>query len=93
MTAHENQSHRLTMSCGANYRVCVQGVVDRESANDYTSMVVSYQDRDTPHTISILIGWVQDQAEHLGLLQNLYQLRLPLISVRWRKRLACTRPR
>lgn len=90
MTMHVNQPQRLTMSCGAEYRVCVQGVVDRGWANDYTSMVVSYRNRGTPHTISILIGWIQDQAELLGLVNNLYGLGLPLISVRWRKRKSST---
>jgi hypothetical protein len=72
MTAHENQSHRVSISGGAQYNVFIQSVVNREWADDYTSMVVSYGDCDTPRTISILIGWVQDQAEPLGLLQNLH---------------------
>lgn len=86
MTMDVNQSQWLSMSCGAKYRICIQGMVDKDWADDFTRMVVSYRDRGTPHTISILIGWVQDQAELLGLLQNLHRLSLPLISVRWRKK-------
>jgi hypothetical protein len=93
MTMHMNESTRLTMSCGAEYRVCVQGVVDRGWVDDFSRMVVSYRDRGTAHAISILIGWVQDQAELLGLVNNLYGLGLPLISVRWRTRRVSAGPR
>jgi hypothetical protein len=77
---------RLTMSGPAEYRICVQGAIERSWAELFAGMKVAYRNVTTPNALTVLTGDVLDQAELIGLLNRLYGLGLPLVSVQWRRR-------
>jgi hypothetical protein len=79
------QQYRLTMSDPAEYRVCVQGAIERSWMELFARMKVSYRNVATPNAVTVLTGDVLDQAALMGLLNRLYGLGLPLVSVQWRR--------
>jgi hypothetical protein len=78
------EHERLTMAGAAAYRVCVQGAIERSWADLFGGMKVTYRNLATPNALTVLTGDVLDQAELIGLLNRLYGLGLPLVSVQWR---------
>lgn len=75
------QSERLTLFDPATYRICVQGTIAPTWCEDFTSMTISYTDPDGPTPRTFLEGRVLDQAQLIGLITQLYDLGLPLVSV------------
>ena len=65
----------------ATYRIVVQGALSEASRRRFAGMTIESGsgDGDTPRTT--LVGHVRDQAELRGLLDALYGLHLPVISV------------
>jgi hypothetical protein len=80
------QQDRLTMSGPAEYRICVQGAIERSWTDLFAGMKVAYRNVASPGALTVLTGDVLDQAELIGLLNRLYGLGLPLVSVQWRRR-------
>ena len=78
-------SDPLTMSRPAEYRICVQGAIERSWSELFDGMRVSYRHVATPNALTVLTGDVQDQAALMGLLNRLYGLGLPLVSVQLRQ--------
>lgn len=78
------QRDRLTMAGPAEYRVRVQGVVERSWVDQSTRMKVSYRNVGRADAVTVLTGDVLDQAELIGLLNHLYSLGAPLVSIQWR---------
>jgi hypothetical protein len=81
------QRGRLTMAGPAQYRVRLQGVIERNWVDQLARMRVSYRNVGRANARTILTGEVLDQAELMGLLNRLYGLGLPLVSVQWLERL------
>jgi hypothetical protein len=81
------QRGRLTMAGPAQYRVRLQGVIERNWVDQLARMKVSYRNVGTAKARTILTGEVLDQAELMGLLNRLYGLGLPLVSVQWLEQL------
>jgi hypothetical protein len=48
-------------------------------------MRVTFRHLSTPDAVTFLTGDVLDQADLMGLLNRLYGLGLPLVSVQWRR--------
>ncbi len=71
------------MSGSASYRVCVQGAIDYGWAGQFAGMVLTYEDAATLRARTVLTGKLPDQAGLIGLLNRLYGLGLPLVSVQW----------
>jgi hypothetical protein len=63
-------------------RICVQGAVDQSWAEQLNGLTVSSQTLigDTAPT-TVLFGLMTDQAALIGLVNALYSLGLPLVSV------------
>jgi len=80
------QRDRLTMAGPAAYRVCVQGVIERNWVAQFTRMKVSYRNVGRLDVVTVLAGDVLDQADMMGLLNHLYGYGMPLVSVQWRRR-------
>ena len=77
----EKKSKRLTLDSKAVYRIQVQGCLeeswsDRLAGMEITMNIQVYQD-----PVTTLLGEVKDQAELIGVLNGLYELRMPLISL------------
>ena len=72
---------RLKLSDPALYRLCVQGKIAQAWGEDFTNMVMSYEESAGPYPTTTLEGRVLDQAELIGLINQLYGLGLSLVSV------------
>ena len=74
----------LTMASPAIYQIEVQGNVDSSWHDNLAGMNITWT--DTGHSIiTTLIGRLKDQAALAGLLQSLYEMRLPILSVQYRE--------
>jgi hypothetical protein len=64
-----------------SYRIIVQGALDSEWSDRLAGLAISTVTRGeaTPHTH--LEGRIMDQAELRGVLESLYDLHLPILSV------------
>ena len=76
---------RLGMASPATYHICVQGAIQRSWSELFTGMRVTFRHLSTPDAVTFLTGDVLDQADLIGLLNRLYGLGLPLVSVQWRR--------
>ena len=78
-----NQRVPFTLGTAATYRVSVAGCCAPESIDHLAGMCVESAKgegsdrRDT----TTLVGRVSDQAQLIGLLNTLYEMRLPLLEV------------
>ena len=72
--------HRLTLYEPAWYRIRIQGMLD-ESWAEELGMGIGWLKESGQEPVTILKGEVLDQAALLGLLNRLYGLGLPLLSV------------
>jgi hypothetical protein len=77
----QESSTNLKMYKPVKYRICVQGVVDESWADYYSNMTIRVVQQPGRNSQSTLIGWLQDQAALMGVLERLYGLCLPILSV------------
>jgi hypothetical protein len=71
----------INMSSPAIYRVRVGGKLDADLARRLDGVNLSEESASPEMPISILVGRMIDQAALSGLLNSLYELHLPLLSV------------
>ena len=64
-----------------NYRITVEGHLDDKWSDCMGGMTISATRHTDQGAVTTLVGRVRDQAELFGLLNTLYELHLPLISV------------
>jgi len=74
--------HKLTLDQPVTYRIKVPGVLDKKWLDWNGGMTAMIESTENGVPISVLTLTV-DQAALQGLLQQLYSLGLPLISVIW----------
>ena len=64
-----------------NYRIRVQGFLDETWSERLGGMTILTSVRGSQGQVTMLIGQLKDQAELSGVLNTLYELHLPLLSV------------
>jgi hypothetical protein len=77
-----NKLKKIEFGGPAMYRIVVQGVLSEVSRRRVAGMTIESTqggEKEAPRTI--LIGHVRDQAELRGVLDTLYGLHLPVITV------------
>jgi len=72
--------NRVQLETPATYRILVQGHLDEEWSDRLGDMVITRAFTDKKHPITILVGHLADQAALSGVLNTLYDLRMPLLS-------------
>ena len=72
---------RLTLGMAASYRICAQGALDASWSDRLGGMRITTCRREGYAPVTMLIGPLRDQAALLGVLNSLYDLHLPLVSV------------
>ena len=82
MTDQAHGAHP-TMHSPAIYRVRVIGRLDPAWSDRLEDMQVSESSTADGETVTALMGQLADQAALSGVLDTLYQLRLPILSVDW----------
>jgi hypothetical protein len=65
----------------ATYRIKVEGKLDESWSDRLGGMRITTHGRKDQTTVTTLIGRVRDQAELTGVLNSLYELHLPILSV------------
>ncbi len=80
MAAVRNGSD-LNFTSPANYRICVKGFLDESWSERLIGMTIENQVTKATSPIAALYGQVRDQTELLGLLNSLYEMHLPLVSL------------
>ena len=71
---------RLTLADPASYCIRVQGVLG-EDWSKHLGMTIEVEHNEARHPVTKLTGRVADQAALFGLLDSLYGLGFPLLSV------------
>ncbi len=79
----ENSSYlkRLTLGKPASYFIKVQGFLDESWSDRLAGMQIKTSSQGNIE-VTTLRGHVRDQAELLGVLNSLYELHLPLLSLK-----------
>lgn len=78
---NEKESKRLKIWSSATYRITVEGNIDEKWSDHLASLSMSTKKRADKPTVTTLTGVIRDQAELTGLLNILYELHLPILSV------------
>ena len=71
----------LKLETPATYRIRVQGHLDDSWADRLGDMVITKAFTANKQPITILVGHLADQAALTGVLNTLYELHLPLLSM------------
>lgn len=72
----------ISLSTSMTYRITAQGWLDDSWSARLSGMHIKVQIPENKKPIVILDGKLKDQADLLGVLNNLYELRLPILSVK-----------
>ena len=67
----------------ANYRIEVQGVLDKSCTECLADMCISSRRGVGQSQVTTLTGRIVDQAELLGVLNSIYELHLPILLVKF----------
>ena len=76
-----NTKNDLTFSSPVRYRICVKGFLDESWSERFNDMRISNQVSGEISPMAVLAGPVIDQTELVGVLNSLYEMHLPLVSV------------
>jgi hypothetical protein len=71
----------LKLETPATYRIRVQGRLDKSWADRLGGMAITADPAAEKAPVTILVGHLADQAALSGILNTLYELHLPLLSV------------
>jgi hypothetical protein len=78
---NEKKSKRLKIWSSATYRITVEGNIDEKWSDHLGALSLSTKKRADKSTVTTLKGFIRDQAELSGLLNILYEMHLPILSV------------
>ena len=65
----------------ATYHIEVEGHIDESWSDRLGGMRITTRRRKDQTTVTTLVGRVRDQAELTGLLNSLYELHMPILTV------------
>jgi len=71
----------LTLGTPATYRITVQGYLDSSWSDHFGGLAVSNEVGKDGSPLTVLTGWLVDQAALFGILDGLYGLGFPLVAV------------
>jgi len=74
-------SKAAQFSAPGNYRIKVQGQLRPDWSDRFGAMQIFSPPAEADSAVTVLLGHVSDQAELAGILNTLYELHLPLLSV------------
>ena len=72
---------KLMVSTPATYRICVQGHWDEKWSDYVQGMSISTEYDECQNPVTTLTGQLLDQAAFMGVINTLYNHRLPILSV------------
>lgn len=72
---------KLVMSSPATYRICVHGHLDVKWSDYVQGMSIATDYDECQNPVTTLTGQLLDQAAFMGVINALYDYRLPILSV------------
>ncbi len=69
----------------ALYRICILGTLDKQWSDYYGGMTIEHESDPQRGAVSILMGKLADQAALIGVLDALYDIGCPILSVEYRE--------
>jgi hypothetical protein len=78
---HVQSADEVTFDGPAVYRIRVRGKIPASWANRLEDMAISVEARGPDRSVTTLSGELGDQASLAGVLNSIYGLRLPVLSV------------
>lgn len=85
MATNFQNSKYFSFSSRAQYKIHVQGHIDDSWSDRLGGLAIFSSIGDDNKPITTLEGAVTDQAELLGILNSIYEMHLPLLSVTYVK--------
>jgi hypothetical protein len=79
--ANNRFSNAIHFDRPAIYQICVQGIIDPNWSDRLAGMTIRQVAEEASPPFTILDGELNDQAALLGVLNSLYELHLPVLSV------------
>jgi hypothetical protein len=79
MDSYNGQKFKLWTE--ATYRIKVQGYLDKNRSDFLSGMTITTASQEDQGVVTTLVGRLRDQAELSGVLNTLYELHLPILSV------------
>jgi hypothetical protein len=79
--ARQDNGEHLKLWTPATYRIEVEGYLDESWSERLAGMRITTRTRADQTTVTTLVGELRDQAELTGVLNSLYELHLPILSV------------
>jgi hypothetical protein len=79
--ADTNQIDHVKFEGPATYRIVVRGFLDQRLSDRLGGMRITSQDRGGEKPVATLVGRLLDQAQLSGVLNALYEMHLPILSV------------
>ena len=67
----------------ATYRICFRGYLPESWSDRLGGMAIAIHDQAEKEPVTVLSGWLPDQAALLGVLNTLYGLHFPLLTVEY----------
>jgi hypothetical protein len=74
---------KLDFYAPATYRIRIEGYLEGGWSDRLAGMDITRTDLEGDGTVTTLCGWLADQGALIGVLNALYSLHLPLLSVEW----------
>jgi hypothetical protein len=74
--------HGIAFNCPALYRIIVQGAIAAYWSDRLEGLSISQQVSDDGERVTTLEGELEDQAALAGVLNSVYELHLPILSVK-----------
>jgi hypothetical protein len=78
---HPRNGLDISFDGPATYRIIVKGRIDQRWCEDLGGMDIHIESHENEPAITILAGQVRDQAELMGIMNSLYELHMPVLSV------------
>lgn len=79
--------NKLKIDSPALYRITVQGKLDDSYSSLFNNMQITYEKNVDKEPEAVLVGKIEDQAALSGVLNSLYELRMPVLSLECLKKL------
>jgi hypothetical protein len=67
----------------AVYRIRIQGILDKNWSDYYSGMTIEHEGDPKGYAMTILMGRVADQSALIGVLNSLYDIGYPILSVEY----------
>jgi hypothetical protein len=80
--ARQDNGEHLKLWTPATYRIEVEGHLNESWSERLAGMRITRRRRADQTTVTTLVGELRDQAELTGALNSLYELHMPILSVK-----------